>query len=42
MRDEDHRNFAFEPVDRAGELIGGLRVETARRFIEDQNLWPLQ
>ena len=42
MGDEDDRRFALELVDRLRELLGGLGVEVARGFVEDEELRLLE
>lgn len=36
MRDEQHGDLAFEFVDGGGEVFGGLHVEVAHGFVEDE------
>jgi hypothetical protein len=40
--DEEHRHLALELVDGLGEVFGGLLVEVGDRFVEDQDLRPLE
>ena len=36
--DEQHRHFALELVDRGGEVFGGVGVQAAGGFVEDEYL----
>ncbi len=36
--DEDHRDLAFEPVDRLRKKLGGLLIQIGNRLVEDQHL----
>ena len=37
VRDKEHGDFAFELVDRSGEMLGGGQVEVAGGFVENQD-----
>ena len=42
MRNENHRDFAFQFINGFCELLCGVLIEAARRFVEDQNLGPFE
>lgn len=42
MGDEEHGDFAFEGVDGAGELGGGVVVEGTGGFVEDEHFGALE
>ena len=42
MRDEQHRDLTFELVDGRSKMLGGLRIQAAGRFIEDQDFRLLE
>lgn len=42
MSDKQHRHFALQGIDRAGEALCGGLIQIAGRLIEDQHLGPLQ
>ena len=42
MRNKQHRNLSFKLIDRLGKASCSCFIETARRFIEYQNLRPLK
>lgn len=41
MRDEDHRHLALEGIDGLGEALGGLLIQRAGGFVNNQHLGPL-
>lgn len=42
MRDKNHRHFPFQPVDRLRKMLRCHLIKVGHRFIEDQNLRPLE
>ena len=41
VRDEDHRDLAFEPVDGLRKMLGGLLIQIRNRLVENQHLGTL-
>ena len=42
VRDEDHRDPAFEPVDGLRKMLGGLLIQVRNRLVENQHLGTLE